>query len=171
MIPNVIYSYTKDNKTTYRINMNGEKHIITSLTPEGELLDVNGYTAGVYYYFPSYKHIRKVVEGEIEGTYAWEIVGNVYAAVQIENKYKLNGEDKSTTTWIAGGVNGDTVVLDGENKIIYNKTKDDRDNVEIIGDRFNLNWLPLAYATNNITITGDCDIKFEWVEPRKVGSL
>ena len=77
----------------------------------------------------------------------------------------------STTTWIAGGINGETVVLDGENKIVYNKTQDDRDVVKIIGDRFNLNWLPLAYGTNDITITGNCEIKFEWVEPRKVGSL
>ena len=167
MIPNVIYSY----KGALRININGEKHVVEPLTLEGELLDVNGHTLGAYYYFPSYKHIRKVVEGKIAGTKAWEIVGNVYAAVRIENNYKLNGEDKSTTTWIAGGVNGETVVLDGENKIIYNKTQDDKDVVAIIGDRFNFNWLPLAYGTNNITIIGNCEIKFEWVEPRKVGSL
>lgn len=171
MIPNVIYSYTDStNKETLRVNINGEKHVVTALTPSIQH-DPNNYSNIGYCYSPDNKDIRIAVEGSTQGVYEWQSVGNVYAAVQIENKYKLNGEDKSSITWIAGGVNGETVVLDGENKIIYNKTQDDRDVVKIIGDRFNLNWLPLAYGTNDITITGNCEIKFEWVEPRKVGSL
>jgi hypothetical protein len=167
MIPNVIYSY----KETLRININGERHVVTPLTIEGAELNPEGYKSSGYCYSPTHKDIRKAVEGETQGTWVWESVGKVYAAVQIENKYKLNGEDKSTTTWIAGGVDGETIVLDGENKIVYNKTQNDKDVVMIIGDRFNFNWFPLAYGTNNITIIGDCEIKFEWVEPRKVGSL
>jgi hypothetical protein len=172
MIPNVIYSYTDNTgKETLRININREKHVVTPLTEEGAELSPDRYVSKGYCYSPTNKDIRKAVEGETSETYVWESVGKVYAAVQIENKYKLNGEDQFSKTWIAGGLNGETIVLDGENKIIYNKTQDDQDAVMIIGDRFNFDWLPLAYGTNNITITGNCEIKFEWVEPRKVGSL
>ena len=171
MIPNVIYHY-KDNARVdkYVININGENQSITPLSNEGAGLDPKGYATIEYCYSPTNQDIRRAVEIS-SGTYVWESVGKVYAAAQIENQYKLNGEYKESLMWVAGGTKGETVVLDGENKIIYNKTKDDKDVVAIIGDRFNWNWLPLAYGTNNLTITGNCEVKLEWVEPRKVGSL
>ena len=60
------------------------------------------------------------------------------------------------------------LALDGTNKVIsgnnYSKTR-------IIGDGFNWEWIPFAYGENNLTVMGNCKIKFEWLEPRKVGSM
>lgn len=168
MIPNVIYSYGAN---MLAINIDGGKHSVTSLTSEGEDLSAEGYNYGIYYYSPTYSDIRTVVEGKTSGTKVWQTVAPVRAAVQIENKYQFNGNPEHTKTWVAGGTKGETIILDGANKIVYNKTQTDKGVVNIIGDAFNWEWLPLAYGTNDITITGNCKIKFEWVEPRKIGSL
>lgn len=176
MIPNVIYSYkTDDGKTAHRVNANGEKRPVISVSVQ----DIDEADVTLFYHFLEDHTIRKVSTTEDKTSRIWEIVGIASAAVQIENVYTLNGEDKSSKTVISGGsiistedgTIGETIVLDGTNKVIYNKTSADNGSLKIIGDHFNWEWVPLAFGTNNITVTGKCKIKFEWIEPRKVGNL
>ena len=58
----------------------------------------------------------------------------------------------------------ETVTIDGANKII--KTSLTR---RIFGDDFNWAWLELYDGKNEITVDGNCDVKLEWREVRKVG--
>lgn len=168
MMPYVIYMW---NDTQY---INIPKYNYRGII--GEFLeDVSKQKSGAdtinrYYYYANNKTIYKGVAEEQEdgtATYGWEIVGYVGAGVQIENSYTLNGETKYIKSILTGCAPKETVVLDGTNKVISSTITPFR----IIGDDFNWEWVPMAEGKNNITITGNCKIKFEWIEPRKVGSL
>ena len=110
-----------------------------------------------------------VVSTNDDGTpvYGWEAVANIGIGIQIENSYRLNGEDCHSKTVITGNIPKEQIVLDGTNKVVSSSLTPMR----IIGDDFNWIWIPIAEGTNNITITGNCGVRFEWIEPRKVGSL
>ena len=63
--------------------------------------------------------------------------------------------------------NGQTeqIVLDGTNRIISSSNTK-----RIFGDDFvNWTWLPLYDGRNEITVEGNCEVKFEYREIRKVG--
>lgn len=106
-------------------------------------------------------------------SYGWEVIANIGTGVQIENTYVLNGEVQHSKSTIVGckpkanDSYGERVTFDGTNKILSSSLEPMR----IIGEDFNWEWLPFAEGENKITITGNCEIKFEWIEPRKVGSL
>jgi hypothetical protein len=68
-------------------------------------------------------------------------------------------------TIVSDNVAGEIVTLDGANKVVASSRPGGR----IYGDSFNWNWLPLANGENNITITGNCDVKLEYREIRKIG--
>lgn len=78
------------------------------------------------------------------------------------------GEQKvPITTTIKNNLAGETVIIDGTNKLVYS----DRPN-RVFGDDFSwTSWMPLTLGANKITVNGPCSISFEWREPRKVGSL
>lgn len=123
-----------------------------------------------YYYFTDTNEIRttvKTVKDE-QTNYHWEFVTKIGMAVKLSNTYISNGVPTIKETIIAGGAMDEVVVIDGMNKLIFG-TQDAT--TKIIGDHFNWEWLPLVYGENNITILGNCTVKFEWLEPRKVGSL
>lgn len=169
MIPNVIYSY---NNVLY-ININqGDKadqgrHVVwfTAST-----LEASANTVDKYYYFASDKTVKRTVSTTVNNTptYKWKVVSRVGAAVKINHSYELGGKTITKTTTLAGGVLGETIVLDGTNKVI---SSNHNDGTKIIGDDFNFEWVWLEYGENNFSVTGDCTIKFEWIEPRKVGNL
>lgn len=167
MMPNVIYLY----KSHYYVNIGGNKYVLGDENNSGIFLaDIikqpsSATTLNKYYYFSGNKAIYKGIE--TDGVYGWEVVGYVGAGVQIENSYTLNGEDKYSKTILTGGTPNETVILDGTNKVISSTITPFR----IIGDDFNWEWVPLAEGENTFAITGNCKIKFEWIEPRKVGSL
>lgn len=165
MIPNVLYSYNGK----YYININNGdindqgKFVITKTlsteTPASE------YVVGGYYYFPLDKAVKKVISTKKDDgteTYAWKVVSSIGAAVIIKN------HQTPKETIMAGGTLGEKIILDGANKVIYSATSNQ---VKIIGDAFNWEWPLLMVGDNDIDITGNCTIKFEWIEPRKVGSL
>lgn len=165
MIPNVLYSY---NGKLY-ININngdssdqGKYEITQSLSANTQ---ASGALAGGYYYFSTDKTVRKVIAIQnSDNTYsdAWKTVSSVGAAVTIKH------QQASKETIIAGGAPGETIMLDGTNKVISSDTSNQ---LKIIGDDFNWEWPSLVTGENVMTITGNCKIKFEWLEPRKVGSL
>lgn len=170
MIPNVIYSYEDNlyiNINTGDIEDQGKFQIVEVLA---STTAASEYTIGGCYYFPSEQIVKKTVVIKNDGVahYEWKPVSIVGAAVKINNTYVVNGETTSKETTIAGGAIGETIVFDGTNKVI---TSDKENTVKIVGDDFNWVWPSFVSGTNSLTITGNCDIKFEWIEPRKVGNV
>lgn len=84
----------------------------------------------------------------------WETTG-----VLIEN---LTTNSK---TIVGKNVSQEIVTLDGANRVVASSHNAGR----IFGNNFNWQWMSLAPGENTITVTGNCTIKFEWREPRKVG--
>ena len=121
-------------------------------------------TVGKYYYFTDNNTVNAVIATESDdGEYKYSLkkLCSVTAAVQIDN------ETTKTSTIVSGGALGETLTLDGTNKVISS----DKETLKIMGDYFNWEWLSLANDENTITVTGNCIIKIEWIEPRKVGDL
>ena len=170
MIPNVIYSYNGN----YSININSgdkEDQGRYAVLIAGSNIEASEYTVGNHYYFSREQVVKKTVATTDEqgnAIYVWKIVSNVGAAIKVENTYTLSGEIKTSETIVSGGAPGEVITLDGTNKVIFS---DQDTSVKIIGDDFNLEWLPLAYGKNVITATGNCTILLEWIEPIKVGNL
>lgn len=174
MIPNAIYSYNGG----YYVNLpsEGKKVQLESNNPitsnmDHVVIDSGNYILNGYYYFTQEGVIaQKVSSQDSQGKtqYAWKIITEVGAAVKIENT------TTETSTIVAGGILDETIILDGTNKVISSYTTVNGalvQNTKIIGDHFSWEWLALKYGDNNITITGNCEVKIEWLEPRKVGDL
>ena len=67
---------------------------------------------------------------------------------------------------VKNNVSTETVTLDGVNKIVNSS------NVKrIYGDDFNWQWLELRDGKNEITVLGNCEVKIEYREIRKVGEF
>ena len=168
MMPYVVYLW--DEHKYINIPKYNYQGIIEEFKDDISEQTASGDTVNKYYYYLGNKTIYKGIKEEKEDktvAYGWEIVGYVGAGVQIENFYTLNGEEKRSKTTLIGGTPNEVVVLDGTNKVISSTITPFR----IIGDDFNWEWIPMAEGANNFTIIGNCQIKFEWIEPRKVGSL
>ena len=167
MIPNVLYSY--EGKLYVNINKGDTndqgkveiKEVLSTDTP------ADGKEANRYYYFPQDKAVKKAVPGDDGVPYMWKTVSLIGAAVKIDSPYTLNGETVVKEITVSGGAQGEKIILDGTNKVIYSDTNQ----LKIIGDDFNWEWLAFVTGTNTFSVTGNCKIKFEWLEPRKVGSL
>ncbi len=169
MIPNVIYSYG-DNRCI-NINqgdINDQGKFVLSKEDLSDNTVASGNLVGNHYYFPKDRTVRKVVVDSSGVNYTWKTVSIIGAAITINNSYTLNGETVPKEVIVAGGAPGETIILDGTNKIISSATSNQ---LKIIGDDFNWEWPSLITGENAITVTGNCKIKFEWLEPRKVGSL
>lgn len=170
MIPNVIYSYQAegDDEPTLYVNVEGNRVETWAVASNAV---ASSYTLGKYYYFPSDLAIKKTIATELSNgttSYHWEKVTQAGSAVQIGNSYTLNGENITKETVVSGGEPGEIITLDGTNKVI---SSNQDEIVKIMGDNFNWEWFALAPGINNITIAGNCEVKLEWLEPRKVGDL
>lgn len=165
MIPNVIYKY--DNKYYVNLPSVGEKgQLPNPVTSNMDSTNLNGLTLDEYYYFAQEGVIAKVISKDDKRVL--EIITEIGAAIKIENT------TAGTNTIVTGGAIGETIILDGTNKVISSYTTINGalvQNTKIIGNHFSWEWLPLNYGDNNIAITGNCKVKIEWLEPRKVGDL
>lgn len=76
----------------------------------------------------------------------------------------FNASKSYNSLELTNNASDETVTIDGANRII--KTSLTR---RIFGDDFNWVWLELYDGKNEITVDGNCDVKLEWREVRKVG--
>ena len=173
MIPDVVYAIMKNgNVSKYSVNISTEKIqydikvVQSDEVASGDKLQNNPTNR----FYDSDAHIiKKIVgKGTTEEPYVWETVVKVGAAVKIDTVYTYNEETISKEIIVKGVAPGETIILDGTNKVISVTPNDD---TKIIGENFNWEWLPLAYGDNKITISGNCAVQIQWIEPRKVGSL
>jgi hypothetical protein len=168
MMHNVIYTFNgKYYIDIPNHNYKGEIGIfltdISTQTP-------NENTYNKYYFYPANRTVYKGIAND-DATYGWEVVGVIGIGVQIENRSVLDSLGGITKTILIGNVPKEEIVLNGTNKVISTSLTSTSAIGRTIGDDFNWVWLPLAEGENEIVITGNCKIKFEWIEPRKVGSL
>ena len=161
--------YVEVNKEHLYVNLNGTKDsgkYEVQLINSNDLALPEGLRDYKYYYFTD-GTIKKIVKNE-ENNDEWAFVSQTSKAVRIKNTYISNGAPIEKETIITGGVPGETIVLNGTNKVISGRSEL---TTNPIGDNFNWQWLPLIYGDNKIEVIGNCTMKFEWFEPRKVGSL
>lgn len=85
-------------------------------------------------------------------------------SVVITNTIYENGMLKTYKTQVINNIVGETVVLDGQNKIVSSSRTSGR----IFGDDFDWSWLPLFNGLNTISVIGNCTIKIEFREPIKI---
>lgn len=162
--------YIYVNQTHLYVNLNGSEDagryeiqaLVTTPIASGNFMDYE------YYYTQDDGYIKKIIVSSDGTSYEWKSVAKVGMAVKVSNSYTINGILNTKETIVAGGTMDEVIVLDGMNKVISGTRGT---TTRIIGDDFNLEWIPFAEGENNITVNGNCQIKFEWFEPRKVGSL
>ena len=161
--------FIKVDETHLYVNLNGiednGKYEIQALSSD-EIIQEYPPIDYKYYLLPN-GYIYKLTTND-DNEYMWKSVALIGMAVKISNTYMFDNSLTTKEAIIAGGTMDEVVVLDGANKIISG-TKST--SARIIGDDFNWEWIPLVYGKNTITVSGNCTIKFEWLEPRKVGSL
>ena len=85
----------------------------------------------------------------------------------------IKNSTTNTTTAVRNSVVGETVTIDGANKLIYSSRTN-----RIFGTDFGTDdihnqwvWLPLADGENTITVTGNCELELTWREVRKIGEF
>lgn len=92
---------------------------------------------------------------------AVEISGLETTSIKIINTY----DDKQYIVTIIHNIAGETIVLDGANKIVHSERWSGR----TFGSDFNWNWLPLYNGINNIEVIGNCQVTLEFRTPIKIG--
>ena len=180
MIPNVIYTFIENDTEKFYVSISTADELMRAY-----VLPISGNTSANEdllsdnpdncFYDKTNHIIKKLLVDDdgklikdIQGNPMWKTIVKAGAAVKINTSYKFGGETVTKDIVLKGAALGEKITLDGTNKII-SVVPDDY--VRIIGDDFNWEWLPLAYEDNNITISGNCAVQIQWMEPRKVGSL
>jgi hypothetical protein len=176
MIPNTIYV---DNNEKLYINISsGDTKIRTDVYPiSGDTKPSQtllGLSPSNYFYDQSTRIIKRIESKE--GSEVWgSSITKVGSAIRISSSYISDGQPITQDMELKNVAPGEEITLDGTNKVISVIRYDDDGNkindVRVVGEDFNWNWLPLAHGENNITVTGNCDVQIQWIEPRKVGSL
>ena len=164
MVEDLIYKYNKE----YYIKINGlvaTKIQVLNTLPSATSDTYNNYYLNLY--------DQLIYKGTINdnGQYAWEKLNKTGAGVEIKNTYFENGQETTVASMVTDCFKGESIILDGDNKIISSTETSKELPIRIFGDSFNWQWIGFVPGENSITISGNCTVKFEWVEPIKIGNL
>jgi hypothetical protein len=167
MLENVIYRWfnPKTKQYEYYINIAGSKQYITNIfTTKKDQQICDNTTFGKYYYSQQDNH--GIYKGTADG---WEFVTTMKPGAEIKithvDEYGVDTTIKST---IIGCHYNEVITIDGTNRLI---TSSEEAPMRVIGNDFNWEWPYFMYGENTVSVTGNCSIQFEWIEPRKVGQL
>lgn len=104
-----------------------------------------------------------------DGVYYWvDNKGDLYENSEDKSGFNttsvlIENDTTGSKSIVKNDVSDEIITLDGANRVTSsNKGR-------IFDEDFNWQWMPLAPEENVIKVTGNCTIKFEWREPRKVG--
>lgn len=98
----------------------------------------------------------------------------VYPRVTVKHNgtsVEIKNSTTNTITAVRNSVAGETVTIDGANKLIYSSRTDRTFGTDFGTDDVHNQWvwLPLVDGENTITVTGKCELTLEWRCVRKVG--
>ena len=90
--------------------------------------------------------------------------GSQTTSVSIRN---IHNDGKNVfDTLIKNNVKGETIVLDGANKVISSSSEG-----RIFGDDFDFKWIPLYEGINELTFVGNCKVTIEYRTVVKCGEF
>ena len=158
---------TDDNKPVYpRITIQQKGSVVnipagTVLTYLSDMIENTAYFNGTTYYWktddstdPIYFH-SSTTNPNLSTT-----------SVKFTNTHTdfFNQKTVLDPTIVKNNNTTEIVILDGANKIVSSNSVR-----RIFGDDFNLQHLELYDGKNEITVDGNCEVKLEWREIRKIG--
>lgn len=132
-----------------------------AMTDQDEWLD-----GTVYHYNGSYYWIDATGVKHTSGTNDSGFDTTSVSITNVNTQEFTNGVKKATTN-VINNIKGETVVLDGANRVVSSS----RINGRIFGDDFSWEWLPLFDGHNELTITGNCTVTIEYRVPIKAGEF
>lgn len=172
MMPNTVYRYTyKDpksglDKIVLCVNIDGQKYTLAgTFSGSIENQTPSADTTGLYYLSSSDMSVYKGVHSD-QG-YGWQLIGKVGNGVEISNTYTKDEKITIAKSIITGCYKNEVITLDGTNRVIASSNTP----LRVFGNDFNWKFPYFINGENNITVSGNCVIKIEWSEPRKVGQL
>lgn len=158
---------TDDNKPVYpRITITEKGSVVripsgTVLTYLSDMVENTAYFNGTTYYWKT--------EDSTDPIYFKSSITNPNlstTSVRFRNTHTdfFNQKTVLDPTIVKNNNTTEIVTLDGANKIVSSNSVR-----RIFGDDFNLRHLELYDGKNEIAIEGNCEVKLEWREARKVG--
>ena len=98
----------------------------------------------------------------------------IYPRVTVKHNgtsVEIKNTTTNTITAIRNSITGETVTIDGANKLIYSSRTNRTFGTDFGTDDIHNQWvwLPLADGDNIITVTGNCELTLEYREVRKIG--
>lgn len=165
MMPNTVYKY----QSTYCVNIGGQKYSLAGIfdaTKKIEEQKSDASTKGLCYLCLNDMNIYQgcIID---DSHYGWKFMCKVGNSVELSSIYKNDSEISSRKSIVVGCYKNEVITLDGTNRVITSSATP----LRIFGDDFNWKFPYFIRGENNITISGNCTIKIEWVEPRKIGQL
>ena len=176
MMSNTVYRYNDPQYAdinppiyTYYVCIDGRKYALAGIFPAGTKIEdqtSDSSTKGLCYLC---LNDMKVYQGCIidNSGYGWNFMCKVGNGVEISNTYKHGNKTTIVKSTIVGCYKNEIITLDGTNRVIASSNTP----LRVFGNDFNWKFPYLIKGENNITISGNCVIKIEWSEPRKVGQL
>lgn len=161
MIENVAYQYNG----YHYINLDGQKHALSVTSSNIESQVADSKTVGTYCLSKTDNTVYLGVV--LDNSYSWKKIKTIGAGFEIRNTYYENGQDVTTKSAVIDCFTNEEITIDGDNKIISST----RTPMRIFGESFNWEWVHLVPGENHITVSGDCTITIEWVEPIKIGNM
>lgn len=158
---------TDDNKPVYpRITITQKGSVVripsgTTLTYLSDMIENTAYFNGTTYYWKT--------EDSTDPVYFHSSTTNPNldtTSVKFTNTHTdfFNQKTVLDSTVVKNNNTTEIITLDGANKIASSNSVR-----RIFGDDFNLKYLELYDGKNEVVIEGNCEVKLEWREVRKIG--
>ena len=158
---------TDDSMPVYpRITIKQNNTVVVNVSrPMGDLdIWVSGT---VYYYLTDNKYYWVDAQG-VRHTSSTNTSGIETTSVSITNIHTDDyGNRRVFESLVKNNIKGETVVLDGANKVVSSTRSIGR----VFGSSFDFNWIPLYEGKNQITVAGNCTVTFDWRTVVKVGEM
>ena len=125
------------------------------------------YPNTVYYYATDNKYYWVDANG-VKHTSSTNTSGFETSMVTITNIHTDDyGNQSMFESVVKNNIKGETVVLDGANKVVSSSRSVGR----VFGGDFSWQWIPLYEGNNKITVVGNCNVDFSWRSPVKIGEM
>lgn len=160
MLDNVIYEYDSHRY----IKINGQKHTIRTVPSIGSITS-DSSTYNNYYFATADNYVYKGTV--VNDVYGWEQIMKIGTGFEIKNAYYDNDQNITIKSSVIDCHKNEIITIDGDNRIVSSSATPTR----IIGDSFNWEWIYFVPEENHLSISGNCVITFEWVEPIKIGHI